>query len=194
MPASKRRTSTGDSPDLSSNHGPGQDAGVRRLAPALLLLFGCKEAPPPAPPDGGLVIREDLNLPWQAGLPRLPVTSTVPPSWVSAVGQWKTATAAFSIGAYDDSSRAFLAAADALGAVTPDEGVTRTMQAGRCMAFENAARAFEGSSDPEGGIVTLVRARVRDQGCRSSLTRAIDRLSSTTVTGTTAGGGDGRSR
>lgn len=159
---------------------------VRRLAPALLLLVACEEAPPPAPPDAGFVVREDLQLRWPGGLPRLPQTATVPASWATAAAQWRTATTAFSVGNYPGATQSFLQVADSLRPGDRQPGIDRSMRAARCMAYENAARAFEGHAEPETGIVALVRARVRDPGCKASISDELDRLASATETSSAA--------
>jgi hypothetical protein len=152
---------------------------------AALVITGCAklgEAPPP--PDGGLVVREDLALRWSRGLPLLPEGSA-PEAYGVARGQWRTATTAFSIGAYPEAAAGFLMAAETLR--RPDAGpLDDALRAGRCLAYENAASALEGAPDPARGMAKLDAARAADPGCRASITRVLDRLAARTRTATTA--------
>ncbi len=147
---------------------------------ALALGSACTEAPKPVP-DAGLVINPDLHLAWQSGLPLLPRTSTVPAAWRQARLRWQTATTAFSIGAYEDAGRDFMAIADSLK--SPGQPAMKdTLRTARCMAYENAGRAYRGVADPEIGLVVLAKARLHDPGCRHSLTLVLDRLTTGTAT------------
>ncbi len=148
-------------------------------------LIACSSPAPPAPPppDAGFVVNEDLHLQWQSGLPLLPVTSTVPPSWKRAKTQWRTATTAFSFGAYEASSQQFMDLAQTLSA-SVGPAIDDTLRTARCMAYENAARAYPGAPNPQEGISALTQARLQDPGCRHSITRALAKLSA--ETGTTA--------
>ena len=153
------------------------------LAPLLLVAAGCRDRPPPGPSDAGLVVRPELTLRWGQGLPILPLAPPAPREYAAAAAHWRTATTAFALGAYDDSAQAFMAAADVLS--RPDAGpLDQTLRAARCLAYENAASAFEGAAEPTAGVSALALARARDPGCQSSITRVLDRLS--TRTGTTA--------
>ena len=146
-----------------------------------LSVVACSVLESSPPPDAGLVVREDLALRWSQGLPVLPEVPPAPAEYGVAVGQWRTATTAFSIGAYDDAARDFLAVADTL--MRPGAGpLDDTLRAGRCIAYENAASALEGARDPSTGVASLGAARTRDPGCRASITRILDRLSVRTST------------
>lgn len=145
-----------------------------------LALAACTRTPDPVP-DAGLVVIEGLNLAWQSGLPHLPQTSTVPPGWLDAQAQWQTATTAFSIGAYQDAGRGFMRLAEGLH---PAEGeaLDQTLRAARCMAYENAARAYRGTEARQEGIDKLVKARAQDPGCRYSITRVVGLLATQSAT------------
>ncbi len=147
---------------------------------ALALGPACTEAPKPVP-DAGLVINPDLHLAWQSGLPMLPRTSTVPAAWAEARLRWQTATTAFSIGAYEDAGRDFMAIAHSLKQPSRP-GMKDALRAARCMAYENAGRAYRGVADPEIGLVVLAKARLHDPGCQHSLTRVLNRFTAGTAT------------
>lgn len=147
---------------------------------ALVCGPACTEAPKPVP-DAGLRVLPDLHLAWQSGLPMLPRTSTAPPSWAEARLRWQTATTAFSIGAYQDAGREFMAIAHSLKDPSLP-AMKDTLRTARCMAYENAGSAYRGVSDPEIGLVVLAKARLHDPGCRHSLNLVLDRLTTGTAT------------
>lgn len=89
-----------------------------------------------------------------------------------ALYEWKTATAAFAIGAYDDASVRFMDAAEKL-IVSRTDPQTHTFQAGRCMAYENAGVALKGAHHSEEVRARLERMYVGDIGCLHSLRRIL---------------------
>lgn len=146
-----------------------------RLGLVAVVLFGlaacaaCADPePPPPPPDAGLVVRDDLALRWSE-LPLWPAGSVAPAAYATARTQWRTATTAFSYGAYDDAARGFLATAETLRA-SLDAGAAATIfGVGRCQAYENAAAVLAGTNAPEthrGALEAVV-----DPACANSLAR-----------------------
>ena len=139
---------------------------------AVALLAGaCFGGPASDQPDSGFSPRVNLELRWTRGLPRLPDTSAPPVRYVRARNTWRDATASFSRGAYPQAAQQFMRVAEELQAPL-DERYGRVFRAARCMAYENAGRAFRGVRDPGRGVDALDRAGAVDPGCAHSIALA----------------------
>lgn len=108
-------------------------------------------------------------------LPLLPSTKAPPAAYASAIARWETATTAYERGEAEAAARAFLSAADALDTEEP-EALARTFAAGRCLAYENAARAFSAGRAFARGKDVLEEKRKADPACRHSITAALERV------------------
>lgn len=136
-----------------------------------LLAGACLRGPASDQPDSGFAPRAGLELRWTRGLPRLPDISAPPVRYVRARSTWQDATSSFSRGAYPAAAEQFLRVAEELQ--TPlDARHGRVFQTARCMAYENAARAFRGVRDPRRGVDALDRAGAVDPGCTHSIALA----------------------
>lgn len=136
-----------------------------------LLTGGCLGGPSGDRPDSGFTPKADLELRWRSGLPRLPDTAAPPVRYVRARTLWRTATTSFSRGIYPVAAEQFLRVAEELQAPLDDRH-GRIFRAARCMAYENAARAFRGVRDPGAGVDALDRAGAVDPGCAHSIALA----------------------
>jgi hypothetical protein len=157
--------------------------GILTLVVAVLAV-GCRQgegAPAdPSPPDAGAASAEapveplDLPLAWTR-LPLLP-PGVQPAGWGAARAEWRTATVAYAAGDMARASRGFMAAASALRAEQEGEAEGRVASAGRCLAYENAARALEADRDRSGARALLEGAADEDPACRHTAAVRIARL------------------
>src|SRR5687768_5293952 len=101
-------------------------------------------------PGGAIWVPAPAKLPpWPGNraLPMLPAEHARHDSYLAARTAWQTATTAYSRGDVVRAAESFLDAARHLKAEQPQrseaepEPIARTFTAGRCMAYENAARA-----------------------------------------------------
>jgi hypothetical protein len=116
--------------------------------------------------------------PWRGhgALPLLPAGSGVPPAYAAAVRSWHTATVAWSQGDALLAGEGYWEAARHLAGGDP-EPIARTFAAGRCLAYENAARAYAAA-----GRSVEVQARLTalsDPACTHSIAGALERLEHT---------------
>jgi hypothetical protein len=95
-------------------------------------------------------------------------------SYLAARGTWQTATTAYSRGDLVRSAESFLGAAAQLKATEP-EPLARTFTAGRCMAYENAVRAYSLARRWEDAQVQLTALAGADPGCKHSIEAALER-------------------
>lgn len=145
------------------------------LALALLALaFGLAACRGERPADEATSGAEAL-LRWRAGLPKLPADAIQPEPWPEARLRWRTATVALTRGDAEAAAKHFLAAAELLDCCA-DHPHAATVNAGRCMAYENAATAFGVRRDVKGAKTALQPRAERDRGCRASLELALERL------------------
>jgi hypothetical protein len=111
--------------------------------------------------------------PWRGhrALPRLP--GTVPPAYAAAVRSWHTATVAWSQGDAALAAERYWEAAGHLAGGEP-EPIARTFAAGRCLAYENAARAYAAAG--RSAEVQVKLTAVSDPACTHSIAGALERL------------------
>jgi hypothetical protein len=99
-----------------------------------------------------------------------------PEQYLAAVRAWRTATTAWS---KNDAARAgdsFFEAAQHLIGGHP-EPIARTFAAGRCLSYENAARAWAAAGRWDDAQEKLTSASAADPECAHSIAGALLRLS-----------------
>ncbi len=145
-------------------------------------LFGCAQTEAEAPPDAGTKVLGPPALPlvWNR-LPLLP-PNVRPEGWSEAEARWATATRAYSRGELELASRTFLAAAEALSSTVAAKAALRVSITGRCLAYENAARALRAGGDLEGTRQLLESTAAADPACQNSLALRVSRLDAETST------------
>lgn len=127
----------------------------------------------PADKEEAPLERLDLPLAW-IRLPLLP-SGVRPKSWQTALSQWNTATTAYARGDLDVASDGFLGVAETLN--TDEAGtVGRVSATGRCLAYENAARALRSAGRPHRARALLKDAGAKDPGCKHSMALRLSRL------------------
>ena len=150
-------------------------------AAVLFLLIGCVETTtevqppveakpvPPLPPPPRLP-------PWRGNqtLPMLPSDPAKLEAYAAATKAWHTATTAYSLGDAVRSAESFLeAAAHLKGGPEP---IAKAFAAGRCLAYENAARAYSAAGRHADAQAKLAAASTADPACQHSIAAAVERL------------------
>ncbi len=157
------------------------------LAAICLVVAGCQCGEAVPTPDAGFVVQPNLKLTWRQGIPLIPHPLPAPPSYQKAIATWHTATVAFSHGNYPVAADRFVAVAALLktadvGTSTP--ALDNTRRAARCMAYQNAAVAWQGAAETA-VEQRLEQAAVDDPACAHSIERALLRLHASTTTTST---------
>lgn len=138
---------------------------------SLVVLVGCAESP-----RRGTDVPPFLDLTWQGhrALPMLP-EGAGDEAYAAAVRSWRTATTAYALGDGVRAAELFLEAASRLNGGEP-EAIARTFSAGRCLAYENAARAFTAALRFREARERLTPLAASDKACSHSISTALDRL------------------
>lgn len=152
----------------------------------LAMMLGCQRGEgAPTAEDAGrrpsapkLIKRPEEPLAWNR-LPLLP-SGLEPAGWRQALDTWETATVAYATGHFETAAQRFLIVAETLmpqqEEVVKDGPAARVSSAGRCLAYENAARALRAGGQTAKALVLLKEAKGRDPACKHSLALRISRL------------------
>jgi hypothetical protein len=150
-----------------------------RAVLALVVLLGCDDPEPVVLNPGGTNwVRTPVKLPpWQGNraLPKLPDAAAKNESYLAAVKAWHTATTAYARGDAVRAAESFLDSARKLKSEGEPEPIARTFTAGRCLGYENAARAWatvRRLSEAQAKLTPLEQA---DPGCKHSIENALTR-------------------
>jgi hypothetical protein len=101
----------------------------------------------------------------------LPASAAKLDAYLAATKAWHTATTAYSLGDAIGSAEAFLSSASHLK--DGPEPISKAFAAGRCLAYENAVRAYAAANRLEEARAKLTA--LADQSCRHSIAAALDR-------------------
>lgn len=155
-----------------------------RLLAVVASVAACHQAEPREEPHAPaqaqpVKVRSLPPLSGAEALPLLPsLPSGSPPEYVTATKRWRTATAAYAKGDATGAAEAFLGAAEALDPTdrARPEPLARTFAAARCLAYENAARAFAAGGAYARAKDRLEAKQKQDLACRHSIAGALTRV------------------